>query len=132
MDRGIYMLDGVSSRVDAETGLRTFHLGSANWLTRTVTRVKNSCYCRCMAPILSSRNGKLLLAVTAASATGVLIGSAIIPADDASPFGNKSLGFCVGYLSGVAGCYCYAFYQDVVKPILAKPSYGSTYDDSGV
>ena len=131
MDRGIYMLDAVSSRVDAETGLRTFHLGSASWLTRTVTRVKNSSYCRCMAPILSSRNGKRLLAVAVASATGVLIGSAIMPADDASPIGNKSLGFCVGYLSGVAGCYCYAFYQDVVKPLLAKPSYG-TCDDSGV
>ena len=132
MDRGIYMLDGVSSRVDAETGLRTFRLGSANWLTRTVTRVKNSSYCRCMAPILSSRNGKRLLAVTIASAAGVLIGSAIMPNDHASPIGNKSLGFCVGYLSGVAGCYCYAFYQDVVKPMLAKPSYGRTYDDSGV
>ena len=126
------MLDAVSSKVDVETGRRTFHLGSANWLTRTVTQVKNSCYCRCMASILSSRNGKRLVAVSAASAAGVLIGSAIMPTDDASPIGNKTLGFCAGYLSGIAGCYCYAFYQDVVKPLLEKPSYGSTYDDSGV
>lgn len=126
------MLDAVSTRVDIETGRRTFHLGSASWLTRMVTQVKNSSYCRSMAPILSSRNGNRLLAVTVASATGVLVGSALIPADDASPIGNKGLGFCAGYLSGVAGCYCYAFYQDVVKPLLAKPSYGSTCDDGGV
>lgn len=126
------MLDAVSSRVDVETGRRTFHLGSANWLTRTVTQVKNSCYCRCMAPILSSRNVNRLLAVSVASAAGVLIGSAITPTDDTSPIGNKTLGFCAGYLSGIAGCYCYAFYQDVVKPMLAKSSFGSTYDDSGV
>ena len=128
----VSMFEVVSTRVDAETGLRTFHLGSANWLTRTVVQVKNSSYCRYMAPILSSRNGKRLLAVAVASAAGVLIGSAIIPADDASPIGNKGLGFCAGYLSGVAGCYCHAFYHDVVKPLLARPSYGSTYDDSSV